>query len=277
MKKNIVIDVECDPDFSEILMAELGDWGYDTFQETDNGFTTYQPESTFDVYVLEELADKYQDLTAMTWKVTEVEQQNWNQVWESNYEAINVDDKVLVRADFHPTHEQYPYEIVINPRMSFGTGHHETTYLVLSTQLEIDHQDKKVLDAGCGTAILAIMAGKLGAREVVAYDNDVWVIENAEENLVLNKQEAEVFCGVLDDLDLDTDFDIILANINKNVLIEEMGNFSKLLVKDGKLVLSGFYVDDLDDLIDVAEKNKFVYIDSKDKNNWCAATFRKAI
>lgn len=277
MKKNIVIDVECDPDFSEILMAELGDWGYDTFQETDNGFTTYQPESTFDVYVLEELADKYQDLTAMTWKVTEVEQQNWNQVWESNYEAINVDDKVLVRADFHPTNEQYPYEIVINPRMSFGTGHHETTYLVLSTQLEIDHQDKKVLDAGCGTAILAIMAGKLGAREVVAYDNDVWVIENAEENLVLNKQEAEVFCGVLDDLDLDTDFDIILANINKNVLIEEMGNFSKLLVKDGKLVLSGFYVDDLDDLIDVAEKNKFVYIDSKDKNNWCAATFRKAI
>ena len=277
MKKNIVIDVECDPDFSEILMAELGDWGYDTFQETDNGFTTYQPESTFDVYVLEELADKYQDLTAMTWKVTEVEQQNWNQVWESNYEAINVDDKVLVRADFHPTNEQYPYEIVINPRMSFGTGHHETTYLVLSTQLEIDHQDKKVLDAGCGTAILAIMAGKLGAREVVAYDNDVWVIENAEENLVLNKQEAEVFCGVLDDLDLDTDFDIILANINKNVLIEEMGNFSKLLFKDGKLVLSGFYVDDLDDLIDVAEKNKFVYIDSKDKNNWCAATFRKAI
>ena len=277
MKKNIVIDVECDPDFSEILMAELGDWGYDTFQETDNGFTTYQPESTFDVYVLEELAHKYQDLTAMTWKVTEVEQQNWNQVWESNYEAINVDDKVLVRADFHPTNEQYPYEIVINPRMSFGTGHHETTYLVLSTQLEIDHQDKKVLDAGCGTAILAIMAGKLGAREVVAYDNDVWVIENAEENLVLNKQEAEVFCGVLDDLDLDTDFDIILANINKNVLIEEMGNFSKLLVKDGKLVLSGFYVDDLDDLIDVAEKNKFVYIDSKDKNNWCAATFRKAI
>ena len=275
MDKYLVIDIACKPEFTEILIAELSEQNFDTFEEQPYGFSTYTVQSEFDEALFNALIDRYREPAGIDVNFGEVEKTNWNAEWENNYQPIIIEDKVLVRATFHEAQSEFPYEIVVNPKMSFGTGHHETTYLMLAAQLEMDLKGKKVLDAGCGTGILSIMAGILGAKEIVAFDNDPWVIDNVEENLQLNNQQALVFAGVLADLNLQTRFDVILANINKNVLLDEMEAFAEHLQDKGELLLSGFYEADLADLKKAASACGLKFVWTMDKNGWALGRFQK--
>lgn len=271
----IGIELQCAPDFREILIAEMDVLGAESMMETDQGLEAYFPEDQFHEEMLQEIIARY-NATPITYQVTKVATRNWNEEWEKNYDPIQIDDRCLVRASFHPATEKVPYEIIINPRMSFGTGHHATTYLMLSQQLEIEHTDKRVLDAGCGTGILAIMAEKRGASEVIAYDNNSWTIENAPENVGLNQcQNIQILEGTIDTLNLSGKFDIILANINKNVLLDEMSEYVSYLNTPGVLILSGFYETDSEDLKQMAVKLGLVCQKVATRNDWAALVFDK--
>ncbi len=269
------VNITCTTSFIEIMVAELSELGYDSMIETDNGLEAYIKPAEFKEQEILDLVEKYKE-AKITYSVEEVLERNWNEEWESNYEPIFVEDKILVRATFHKADADFPYELVINPRMSFGTGHHDTTYLMLKNQLEIDFKDKKVLDAGSGTGILAIMAEKLGAKHVVAYDSNSWSTANTPENLRLNNcKNIEVLEGTIETLNFQEQFDVILANINKNVLLEEMPLYAKTLSDKGVILFSGFYEPDADDLKSTASKNGLTFVSKLVRNKWCSLIFHK--
>lgn len=271
------LQVICDPDYSEILMAEIAEVGFDTFLETEKGFEAYVEMEKYDKEQLEFVKQKYTTQTPVIFYHDRIQKKNWNEEWEKSYEPIIVEDKCLIRADFHKIEKKYPYELIITPKMSFGTGHHQTTYLMVKNQMEMDHRDKRVMDAGCGTAILAIMASKLGAREVDAFDIDEWSVSNGKENIVVNDcRNIHQQQGKLSDLHFDNNFDIILANINKNVLLEEIELYAKYLNKGGLLLLSGFYVEDIPDLLQEASRRNLKEQRRDEKENWAALLLEKA-
>jgi ribosomal protein L11 methyltransferase len=204
-----------------------------------------------------------------------MEKINWNAEWEKNYDPIAVDDLVYVRASFHPSQPGFKHEIVINPKMSFGTGHHATTFQMLRHQGTIDHQGKRVLDVGSGTGILAIMAHLLGASQIQAFDIDDWCVANGNENFELNAVSASMWLGTIKEVNPIGPFDIILANINKNVLLDEMAFYSTLLVNQGYLLLSGFYKEDVNDIVEVANQTGLILIGQQSKDNWAALVFKK--
>ncbi len=245
-KQYTTVQVTCPPELVDMLIAELAERNYDGFLETEQGFETYRTAEAFDEAELQEVLDRYRARAEISYSTQTVDEQNWNAVWESNFEPIAVEDQCLVRASFHAADANYPYQIVINPKMSFGTGHHATTYLMLREQLETDHQGKRVMDAGCGTGILSIMAHQRGAATVLAFDTDSWAVENSRENFDLNEASAiQLFQGTVADVAPDKSFDIILANINRNVLLGEMAQYVQRLAPNGTLLLSGFYEEDL--------------------------------
>ena len=247
MTQFLKISIPVDATLADILIAELGELNYDSFEEVDDALQAYVEESLFDKQVLASVLKRYGVLGNFT--VEKLEVINWNEQWEKNFDPVFIHGNVQIRAAFHPPQAQYKYDIVINPKMSFGTGHHETTYLIVSEQLNIDHAHKAVLDVGTGTGILAIMAHKLGAASITATDVDDWCIENCHENFTLNGLENyDILQGTIDKLTLTGTYDIIFANINTNVLLEEMVYYEKLLSDNGLLVLSGFYEHDLDDI-----------------------------
>jgi ribosomal protein L11 methyltransferase len=265
------LQVTCDPDYAEILMAEIAEAGFDTFLETDSGFEAYVEMEKYDREQLEHIKEKYSTQTPIVFSQDQIQKRNWNEEWEKSYNPILVENKCLIRADFHQSDKKYPYELIITPKMSFGTGHHQTTYLMIKNQMEIDHRGKRVMDAGCGTAILSIMASKLGAREVEAFDIDEWSVSNGKENIETNgcvniRQQQ----GKLAELNIMGTFDIILANINKNVLLEEIQLYSKYLVPNGILILSGFYVEDIVDLLEEASKRNLHELRRDERENWAA-------
>jgi ribosomal protein L11 methyltransferase len=247
--------VICEPDFSEILMAEIAETGFDTFMENDKGFEAYVETENFDKQMLEAIRERYNQQTSVVFYQDRIQKKNWNEEWEKNYEPVIVDDQCIIRANFHQPDKQYPYDIVITPKMSFGTGHHATTYLMVKNQLDIDHNNKRVMDAGCGTAVLAVMACKRGAAFVDAFDIDAWSIENGRENAEVNNCEnIRIRQGKISELKFDEPFDIILANINKNILLLEMPYYFTYLKPGALLLLSGFYEHDIPDLLARAEK-----------------------
>lgn len=259
----------------EILMAELSYIGYDTMIEVEGGFMAYVAENEYAEQSLYEVLNRYVSPN-ISWQTKAVERENWNAQWEKNYEPIVVEGKCIVKANFHDIKESYPYEITINPKMSFGTGHHETTYQILDLQTSINHTDKVVMDAGCGTGVLAIMAELRGARRVEAFDIDDWCIDNSNENFGLNNcQKCCVREGIISQLQFEEPFDIIIANINKNVLLDDMENFSNHLKSGSQLVLSGFYESDLKDIKQSASVNQLSYTKHTSRNNWVAAVFDK--
>lgn len=269
------VKISCKPEFTEILIAELAELNYDSMMETDDGLEAYIKSSEFDEDAIKNLFARY-SAAKINFSVEEVPEKNWNEEWEKNYDPISVDNRILVRATFHQAKPEVPYEVIINPKMSFGTGHHDTTYLMLKNQLEIDHNHKRVMDAGSGTGILAIMAEKLGAREVIAYDNHSWSAENAPENGALNNcQNIQVFEGTIDTLNFEGRFDVILANINKNILLDEMSSYVKHLSDKGTILFSGFYEKDANDMIEAAAKNRLELVSKEVRNNWCALRFQK--
>ena len=263
------LTVTCSQDFTDILIAELSEAGFDTFQENDNGFEAYAEGDNFSQELVDDVKSRYADLTQLNFSFQRIEKKNWNEEWEKNYEPIDVDGKCLIRADFHKPAKKFPYEIIITPKMSFGTGHHQTTYLMIKNQMNIDHKSKRVMDAGCGTAILAIMASKLGASEVEAFDIDEWSVVNGEENKELNDtKNIRIQQGKISEVNLSGKFDIILANINKNVLLAEIKTYSTFLQPEGKLLLSGFYTHDIEDLKAEAAKYSLKEISRDERETW---------
>lgn len=270
------VNVHCDPPYAEILMAEMGELAFESFVETETGFEAYIPETQFQHPPLQLLFNRYREFTRIWYEIKTIAKTNWNQEWEKNYDPIQVGNDIYVRATFHDPKPEFKYEIVVNPQMSFGTGHHETTHQLLALQLAFDHQEKAVLDVGSGTGILAIMAAKLGAKSVAATDIDDWCVENALQNFALNHIEAEfVKQGTLAELRLNTIYDILLANINTHVLLDEMHLYYQLLTNKGILFLSGFYETDQPKINAKAHELGFEIQKQTTKNNWVALVLKK--
>jgi ribosomal protein L11 methyltransferase len=271
------LQVLCDPEFSEILQAEISEAGFDTFMEIENGFEAYAEQDNFNKEILHGILQKYGAFTPITFYQDKIEKRNWNEEWEKNYEPVSVDDSVIIRASFHQPAKNYPYDIIITPKMSFGTGHHQTTHLMVKTQLEMDHKNKIVMDAGCGTAVLAIMASKLGAKKVEAFDIDEWSVINGQENAEINQcTNIIIRQGKISDLTFEDDFDIILANINKNILLQEMHQYAAYLKTGGLLLLSGFYEKDIPDLLQSAAPYKLQQVTSHERESWVSLLLKKS-
>ncbi len=248
---------------SSLFIASLTELGFDGFLEEAICLKAYIPHSTlnqseFESWCKESQVQAQQNL---------IMPNNWNQQWESNFQPVKVGNFAVVRASFHNPVNEAEYDIVINPKMSFGTGHHATTYMMIDQMRKIDFLKKRVLDFGTGTGVLAILSKKMGASYVSAIDNDTWSIENATENIQLNNApEILVSCAAHPPA-ADT-FDVILANINKSVLLRFISNFHSLLSSNGLLLLSGFLSDDVEDLSSAAQTNGFIIESSQSQNEW---------
>lgn len=269
----IQISFTVDQMLSDIILAELSAGEFYTFEEYDGGLHAYTEEERYDDGFVAEIAERYH----LTYRTQIIPKVNWNEAWEKNYDPIMVDDQVLVRTTFHKDLPTYPIEIIVEPKMSFGTGHHATTHQMIRAQLNLDHQGKSVLDLGTGTGILAIVASKLGAHHVEATDIDEWCIENSRENFALNNlgpislQQVPAQNFIFSD-----PFDMVLANINKNVLLEEMSYYHKFCKPQGYLLVSGFYVDDVGDIIGRASTYGFLLKRQQSKDHWAQLTFLKS-
>jgi ribosomal protein L11 methyltransferase len=267
------LQIICNPEVSEILIAELSQLGFDTFMETETGLEAFAEQEDYNREETESVLKRY---NATNFGFDKIEKKNWNEEWEKSYEPIDVDDQCLIRAEFHRPEKQFPYEIIITPKMSFGTGHHQTTYLMIRSQLKMDHKNKRVMDAGCGTAILSIMACKLGAKEVEAFDIDEWSVVNGNENTSLNNcTNINIQQGTIEQVNLTGKFEIILANINKNVLLNEIKIYSSFLEKGGQLLLSGFYTKDIPDLIRESASHNLMEVFRDERETWATVLLTK--
>jgi ribosomal protein L11 methyltransferase len=259
---------------TEILIAELGEVGFESFVENEHGVTAYIQKSEWNSSILEDIFVLNSDEFSIAYNQHEVEQTNWNSEWEKNFTPIQVDDLVSIRAPFHEN-PNLKYDIVIEPKMSFGTGHHETTHMMVQHLLKLDLTNKKTLDMGSGTGILAIFAEMKGANPIDAIDIDNWCYENSLENIERNNcNKITVFEGDASLL-INKKYDVIIANINRNILLMDMKVYTDCLNEKGILLLSGFYEEDMP-IID-AEVSKYnlkleTFIQ---RNNWVALKYNK--
>ena len=259
---------------SEILIAELGEKAFESFIETETGISAYVQKDLWSETILEDIQILDNPEFKINYTFEEIEQVNWNEEWEKNFEAIEVDGKCHVRAPFHEK-TSAEYDIVIEPKMSFGTGHHETTHMMIQHILETDFTNKKTLDMGCGTAILAILAEMKGAQPIDAIDIDNWCylnsIENAERN---NCKHISVYEGDASLL-VGKKYDIIIANINRNILLNDMQQYVDSLNENGILFLSGFYTEDIPVISESCTSKGLTYVKQFERNNWVALKFVK--
>lgn len=257
---------------SDILVAQLSDIGFESFVELEDGLIAFIAEGAFDKAQFDALYVFNTAEFTIDWTSKVVKQQNWNATWEKSFDAIKVGDDCRVRAPFHEK-EDVLYDIVIEPKMSFGTGHHETTHMMLAHILENDFKDKTVLDMGCGTGVLAILAEMKGATRLEAIDIDNWCFVNSLENVTRNGcSKIEVFEGD-SSLLVGKKYDVILANINRNILLEDIPIYAAALNKGGLLFLSGFYLSDLDMISAKCLRSGLQFEKNLEKNNWVAAKY----
>ena len=259
--------------WNEILMAELIEIGFDSFTEEHNGILAYIQKDLFDDKQLQEINMFSNEAVEISYTYQEMPNINWNEEWEKNFEPINVENQVSIRAEFH-SNQNLPHEIIIQPKMSFGTGHHATTYLMIQQMLDMDFENKTVLDMGCGTSVLAIFAKQKGAGKTVAIDIDEWSVENSKENAERNNVDLDISQGTADNLGAEN-FDIILANINRNILISDIPTYVSVLNNVGQLLLSGLCFFDVDDILEVCNEQKLTLKRKLQREEWVSLLLEK--
>lgn len=259
----------------EVLTMYLAEVGYESFVDNEEGLQVYIPESDFNEETLKETIANVASFCTVTYEVIHHEKQNWNAQWESSFEPVEVKNTCRIRAPFHETKAGFAHEIIIEPKMSFGTGHHETTKTIIDAMSEIDFTGKSVLDMGTGTGVLAIYAEKLGASELVAIDIEEWAYENTIENVEVNScDKIEARLGGKEQIKSSEVFDIVIANINRNILLEDMHAYAAAMKKDSILLLSGFYALDAVILTEKASEFALEGILRKEENSWTVLGFR---
>ena len=257
---------------TEILIAELGYAGFESFVETNDGVTAYIQKDEWNADILSDIQILDSDEFEISHEYNEIEQTNWNAEWEKNFHPIIVDNLVSVRAPFHEKPDT-KYDLIIEPKMSFGTGHHETTHMMIQHILKNDFKGKSVLDMGCGTGVLAIFAEKVGATRIDAVDIDNWCYLNSIENVDRNSCERiSVFENDVSHFNKQN-YDIIIANINRNILLQDIPTYAKHLKKGGSLFLSGFYEEDLELITATCTENSLVFKEKISRNRWLAVKF----
>ena len=258
---------------TEMLIAQLGYVGFESFVEQDHGVTAYIQKQEWNSKILDDVFLLHSNEFNITFEHNEIAQTNWNEEWEKNFNPIQVDDLVSIRAPFH-TNPSLQFDIVIEPKMSFGTGHHETTHMMVQHLLALDLDTKKVLDMGCGTGILAIFAEMKGAKPIDAIDIDSWCYENSLENIQRNNcNHITVYEG--DASVLKEKYDVIIANINRNILLSDMKTYTDCLNENGVLLLSGFYKEDIVIIEDEVTKYGLTFETMIQRNNWVALKYVK--
>ena len=269
-----VFTVEPKEPGTEILIAELGFAGFESFVETENGVIAYIQKEDWNSTVLEQVSVLNSEEFKINHVVKEIEQTNWNSEWEKNFEPIQVDGLVSIRAPFHED-KKLQYDIVIEPKMSFGTGHHETTHMMVQHLINIDLENKSTLDMGCGTGILAIFAEMKGAKPLDGIDIDNWCYLNSIENAERNNCKHISFYEGDASLLVDQKYDVIIANINRNILLNDMATYTKRLNKDGILLLSGFYKEDISIIDKEVSKFGLTLQSTLERNNWVSLKYLK--
>lgn len=258
----------------EVLLAEVAEIPFESFVEEEGLLIAYIQKEDFDLDELQSLAFLVDHEISPI--VQEIQQVNWNEEWEKNFDFVEISDQCVIKADFHELQKDYKYTIRINPKMSFGTGHHATTALMLGYMLELDFNNTAVLDMGTGTGVLAILAAMMGSKNILAIDNNVWAYENSVENVELNgfQQEIEVLEGEVD-LIAEKSFDIILANINKNVIKAQLNDYHSALNSEGKILLSGILTSDLHEIKELASGVGFNFVKEDNKDKWSLLVLSK--
>ncbi|WP_071145085.1 50S ribosomal protein L11 methyltransferase [Bacteroides ihuae] len=266
----------CTETVNDVLSAMLGEAGFESFIESEGGLTAYIQQGIFDEKKVKEAIAYFPiENVRITYSWQEAEDKNWNEEWEKNFfQPIVIGERCVIHSTFHKDVPQAEYDILINPQMAFGTGHHETTSLIISELLDGDLNGKSLLDMGCGTSILAILARMRGAHPITAIDIDSWCVNNSEENIALNGvADITVELGDASALKNRKPFDVIIANINRNILLNDMEAYVGCLKRQGELYMSGFYTEDIPLIRKEAERLGLQFIESKDKNNWAAVKF----
>ncbi|MBQ8223924.1 MAG: 50S ribosomal protein L11 methyltransferase [Bacteroides sp.] len=267
----------CNEVVNDVLSAVLAEVGFESFVEQTDGISAYIQEALFDAETVKQaIADYPLPDTIINYEYREAEDKDWNEEWEKNFfQPIVIGERCVIHSTFHQDVPKAEYDIVINPQMAFGTGHHETTSLIISELLESNLQGKHVLDMGCGTSILAILARMRGAEKCTAIDIDEWCVRNSKENIELNGVDGiEVFLGDATILADKGPFEVVIANINRNILLADMHSYVARMTPRGELLMSGFYVDDIPALRSEAERLGLNFIGHKEKNRWAAVRFR---
>ncbi|WP_373787112.1 50S ribosomal protein L11 methyltransferase [Bacteroides heparinolyticus] len=268
----------CTEVVNDVLSAVLAEAGFESFVEQTDGINAYIQKALYNESTLKEaLAEFPLPDVNIEYNYTEAEDRNWNEEWEKNFfQPIVIDNRCVIHSTFHKDVPQAEYDIVINPQMAFGTGHHETTSLIIGELLDSDLQEKSLLDMGCGTSILAILARMRGATPCTAIDIDEWCVRNSLENIELNRVDnIDVFQGDASSLKDKGPFDIIIANINRNILLNDMKHYVSRMNQGGSLLMSGFYANDIPVIQAEAENNGLHLIHHREKNQWAVILFRK--
>jgi ribosomal protein L11 methyltransferase len=274
----LIVNVTPRDPWTDIAISQFSEIGFDSFLETENGVVAYINEEDFqeDALMQESFLGEKSNEYSVDFSINKIPHQNWNALWESDFHPVFVEDKLTILAPFHENIEAKGVQIIIQPQMSFGTGHHQTTWMMTKAMMELETMPKRVLDMGTGTGVLAILAEKLGATDILAIDIESWSVENTIENVERNGgKQVESLCGDVE-LIAGRQFDLILANINKNVLKAHISAYSKALVSNGKLLLSGFFDTDAEEMCQVAAKEGFVFEKKFTKETWAALQFIKS-
>ncbi len=262
-------------EIAEIVIAHVSQEGFESFDIQENGVKAYIQTQLINEKAIEHIVSSLKQLYEFDLEIKELENINWNAEWEKDYEPVFVNDSCVIRAPFHKITPQLEYDIIVEPKMAFGTGHHETTFLISNILFSEKIRNQEICDAGTGSGVLSIIASKLGANGVFAYDIDKWSYNNTKENIKINKVKGiEVKQGDIQLIENKT-FDIILANINRNILLKDVSQFSLSLKKKGTLIVSGFYSQDLPIIIKEFKTHQLELDKFTSKNNWIAAIFRK--
>lgn len=268
----------CTEVVNDVLSAVLGEVGFESFVEQEGGIAAYIQTALYDEEALKSALDSFPLAdTTLTYTYKETEDKDWNEEWEKNFfQPIVIGNRCVIHSTFHHDVPQAEYDIVINPQMAFGTGHHETTSLIIGELLEADLQGKALLDMGCGTSILAILARMRGAAPCTAIDIDEWCVRNSLENIELNHVDnISVFQGDASILPDKGPFDVVIANINRNILLNDMKHYVARMNPGARLFMSGFYTDDIPAIREEAERNGLRFVHHKEKNRWAAVQFEK--